>query len=80
MTFGEALEQMMKGRVVSRRSWPGFARNRGVAVAQLVRGDTRNALWPCGPKGWIADGEWLPRADDIFAIDWENVEAERPPV
>ncbi|WBT40126.1 Thoeris anti-defense Tad2 family protein [Hyphomicrobium sp. DMF-1] len=77
MTFGEALDQMEKGRVVSRRCWPWFSRNQGIAIAHLEHAHHKT-LWKCGVEGWLPKGEWLPRAGDIFADDWENVEASRP--
>lgn len=75
MTFTEALEQMHKGRVVARREWPQFARNVGVAISDDR--DGKYIRW-CGPDRWYAWGPWLPSTLDLFAMDWENVEAARP--
>jgi hypothetical protein len=75
VTFGEALDQMSKGRVVARREWPQFARNIGVAIYDDP--DGKLLKW-CGPDRWYAWGPWLPNSLDMFASDWENVEAARP--
>jgi hypothetical protein len=73
MTFTEALEQMEKGRVVARRKWPEFNENIGLAI---YTGGTFKCI------RWVRGGQWHwyhPVANsEIFATDWENIEAARP--
>lgn len=74
MTFSEALEQMAKGRVVSRRSSPLFAVNGGIAARSAHDG---KRLHRCRDGRWESE-TWLPASEDIFAMDWEVVEAVPP--
>ena len=75
MTFCEAIEQMAKGRVVCRRSWPAFAMNYGVAIH--IRESDRVLRLATGDK-WSDVSCWMPFQVDIFASDWEVVEATPP--
>ena len=73
MTFGEAIEQMEKGRVVARRSWPEFAQNVGICIR-----DTGASAYLSIAKsgGWFA--MWHAAHADRLARDWEVIEADRP--
>lgn len=74
MTFSEALDQMTKKRVVSRRSSYLFAVNGGVAIRVAHDG---YRLHRCRDGRWESE-MWLPTREDIFALDWEVVEAAPP--
>lgn len=73
MTFSEALEQISKGRVVARRSWHMFEMNFG--IAQFENGGEKQ-LRLCGRGNWL--DSYYPSHNDIFAHDWEVVEAFPP--
>lgn len=73
MTFGEALDQMHKGRVVARRAWPCFASNaRGLSIHVGVRS---SVLWVDKGRWWI---EYAYMHEDVLARDWEVLDVECP--
>ena len=74
MTFGEALDQMRKGRVVARRSSAMFAVNGGVAID--LHGQTLRQV--LGNGKWAVIREWPHTHADLLASDWEVVEAYVP--
>ena len=75
MTFSEALDRMKRGRVVARRSWKDFALNQGIAVHH--RGGDKVLRFAQGDK-WDYLPTWAPLQSDLFADDWDVVEASPP--
>jgi hypothetical protein len=74
MTFGEALEQMEKGRVVARRSWPCHALNFGIAKREFQGEPCVHSV----ANGSWGHAHWYPGQRDMFANDWEVIEAGVP--
>ncbi len=73
MTFGEAHDQILKGRVVARRAWPEFAKNFGIAMRV---GGGHKFMQECEGEYWGT--LYRPAMNDWFANDWEVVEALPP--
>lgn len=95
MNFGQALEQVLAGKMIKRDGWRGMAiiytqpsraqlpeghhYNDAVEGDQVVLGGHFDAVMP----GNVIQPGWLPTANDLVADDWvvtEELDGEPPQI
>jgi hypothetical protein len=71
MDFSQALEDLMEGRVVARRSWPGDQ----YVAAQIPDANSKmsHPYLYVGAVASQARVPWQPTQVDLFASDWFEV-------